>query len=102
MDADYVPAKIQLAHDLLRLGQELEGWKLAEEVFGADQYNVVANNLVALRDNLGKFATLEEGGFVVRMAQNEADIYGRQVLDLLVDAETVSYTHLTLPTILLV
>ena len=87
MDADYVPAKIQLAHDLLRLGQELEGWKLAEEVFDADQYNVVANNLVALRDNLGKFATLEEDGFVVRMAQNEADIYGRQVIDLLVDAE---------------
>ena len=87
MDADYVPAKIQLAHDLLRLGQELEGWKLAEEVFDADQYNVVANNLVALRDSLGKFATLEEDGFVVRMAQNEADIYGRQVLDLLVDAE---------------
>jgi tetratricopeptide (TPR) repeat protein len=88
IDSDCMPAKIQLAHDLLRLGQELEGWKLAEEVFDADQYNVVANNLVALRDNLGKFATLEEDGFVVRMAQNEADIYGRQVLDLLVDAET--------------
>ena len=87
IDDSYMPAKIQLAHDLLRLGQELEGWKLAEEVFDADQYNVVANNLVALRDNLGKFATLEEGGFVVRMAQNEADIYGRQVLDLLIDAE---------------
>ena len=87
MSENYMPAKIQLAHDLLRLGQELEGWKLAEEVFDADQYNVVANNLVALRDNLGKFATLEEDGFVVRMAQNEADVYGRQVLDLLVDAE---------------
>lgn len=87
MDGNYIPAKIQLAHDLLRLGQELEGWKLAEEVFDADQYNVVANNLVALRDNLGKFATLEEDGFVVRMAHNEADIYGRQVLELLVDAE---------------
>jgi tetratricopeptide (TPR) repeat protein len=87
MDGNYMPAKIQLAHDLLRLGQELEGWKLAEEVFDADQYNVVANNLVALRDNLGKFATLEEDGFVVRMSQNEADIYGQQVLDLLVDAE---------------
>ncbi|QEG23593.1 Tetratricopeptide repeat protein [Mariniblastus fucicola] len=87
MDENYIPAKIQLAHDLLRLGQELEGWKLAEEVFDADQYNVVANNLVALRDNLGKFATLEEDGFVVRMAQNEADIYGQQVLELLVDAE---------------
>lgn len=87
MDDGYLPAKIQLAHDLLRLGQEREGWKLAEEVFDADQYNVVANNLVALRDNLGKFTTLEDRGFVVRMAQNEANIYGQQVLALLVDAE---------------
>ena len=87
LDEGYIPAKIQLAHDLLRLGQELEGWKLAEEVFDADQYNVVANNLVALHDNLGKFATLKSDGFVVRMAQNEADIYGQQVLDLLIDAE---------------
>ena len=87
MDKNYIPAKIQLAHDLLRLGQELEGWKLAEEVFDADQYNVVANNLVALRDNLGQFTTLEENGFVVRMDGKEADIYGRQVLDLLIDGE---------------
>jgi len=35
MDAGYVPAKIQLAHDLLRLGQELEGWKLAEQSGGS-------------------------------------------------------------------
>ena len=92
IDKRYVPAKIQLAHDLLRLGQELEGWKLAEEVFDADQYNVVANNLVALRDNLGKFATLEEDGYVVRMSQSEAAIYGRQVLDLLIDAEATLAT----------
>ena len=29
IDKDFLPAKIQLAHDLLRLGQELEGWMLA-------------------------------------------------------------------------
>ena len=31
-DSNYLPAKIQLAQDLLRLGQEQEGWALAEEV----------------------------------------------------------------------
>ncbi len=76
-------AKIQLAHDLLRLGQELEGWKLAEEVFDADQYNVVANNLVELRDNLSQFATIERNGFVVRMDRVEAEVYGELVLELL-------------------
>ncbi len=82
----YQKAKIQLAHDLLRLGQELEGWKLAEEVFDADQYNVVANNLVALRDNLSKFATVERNGFVVRMDRREAEVYSELVLELLDEA----------------
>jgi hypothetical protein len=86
MSPDYLPSKMQLAHDLLRLGQELEGWKLAEEVFDADQYNVVANNLVALRDNLSEFATLEKDGFVVRMERGEADCYGHMVFELLEDA----------------
>ena len=81
-----LPAKIQLAHDLLRLGQELEGWKLASEVFDADQYNVVANNLVELRNNLSQFSTLERNGFVVRMDRTEAEVYGELVLELLDEA----------------
>ncbi len=86
-DSNYLPAKMQLAHDLLRLGQELEGWKLADEVFDADQYSVVAHNLVTLRDNLSKFRTLEGDGFVVRMEESESYIYGQQVLQLLTDAK---------------
>ena len=82
-DANYLPAKMQLAHDLLRLGQEPEGWRLADEVFEADQYNVVANNLVALRDNLSEFAAIEHNGFVVRMERREAAAYGALVLKLL-------------------
>ena len=31
-DSRYLPSKAQLAQDLLRLGEEAEGWKLAEEV----------------------------------------------------------------------
>ncbi len=86
-DKDYLPAKMQLAHDLLRLGQELEGWKLADEVFDADQYSVVAHNLVTLRDNLSKFRTIEGDGFVVRMDAEESFIYGPRVLELLSDAK---------------
>ena len=88
-DPKYVPAKMQLAQDLLRLGQEEEGWQLAEEAFSADGYNVVAHNLVTLQDSLAKFRTLEEDGFLVRMDAREAQIYGRRVLDLLKRAKGV-------------
>ena len=77
------PAKIQLCQDLLRLGDETEGWKLAAEIFSKDGYNVVAYNLVTLRDRLAGFRTLEDDGFVVRMDKREADLYGQRVLALL-------------------
>jgi tetratricopeptide (TPR) repeat protein len=83
LDAQYLPAKMQLAQDLLRLGQEDEGWKLAEEVFRTDEYSVVAHNLATLQENIAKFRTLEADGFIVRMEAREAEIYGSRVLDLL-------------------
>ncbi len=83
LDADYLRAKVQLCQDLLRLGEESEGWKLAAEIFSRDGYNVVAYNLVTLRDRLAGFRTLEDDGFVVRMDKREADLYGQRVLALL-------------------
>ena len=79
----YLPAKMQLASDLLRLGQEEAGWKLANEVYDADGYNIFAHNLVMLQESVAKFHTLEADGIVVRMDAREADIYGRRVLNLL-------------------
>jgi tetratricopeptide (TPR) repeat protein len=83
MDGRFLPAKMQLAQDLLRLGQEEEGWRLADEVSQADGYNVVAHNLIVLQESVAKFRTLEEDGIVARMDAREAEIYGRRVLDLL-------------------
>ena len=82
-DPAFLPAKIQLAQDLLRLGEEDAGWPLADEVYDKDGYNVLAHNLVTLHDSLGKFRTLEGDGFVLRMESREAEIYGRRVLGLL-------------------
>jgi tetratricopeptide (TPR) repeat protein len=82
-DPGNLPAKLQLCEDLLRLGEETEGWKLADDVFARDGYNVVAYNLVTLRDRLAGFRTLEEDGFLVRMDPREADVYGDRVLALL-------------------
>ncbi len=88
LDPQYLPARIQLAQDLLRLGQEQEGWKLADEVHKQDAYNVEAYNLANLRDNMAKFKTLQADGFIVRMDAHEADVYGDEVLELLKQART--------------
>jgi len=82
-DPDYAAAKIQLCQDLLRLGEEAEGWKLADQIFAKDAYNVVAYNLVTLRDRLSRFRALAEEGFIVRMESREAELYGERVLALL-------------------
>ena len=87
LDANYLPAKSQLAQDLLRLGEEAEGWRLADDVFDKDGYDVVAHNLVTLEENLRKFRTLAGDGFQLRMEPREAEIYGRRVLDLLARAK---------------
>ncbi len=82
-DAKYVPAKAQLAQDLLRLGQEQEGWKLVAEVHQDDGYDVTAYNLVGLEESMAKFRTLTNRDFIVRMSAKEAAIYGGSVLKLL-------------------
>jgi tetratricopeptide (TPR) repeat protein len=82
-DPNYLPAKIQLSQDLLRLSKDEEGWRLANEVYEQDGYNVVAHNLVTLQDNISKYRLLEADGFLVRMEAREAEIYGPLVLDLL-------------------
>src|SRR5262249_18858485 len=82
-DPKYLPAKVQLCQDLLRLGEEEEGWKLADEVFADDGYNVVAYNLVTLRDRLKGFRTLPADGLVVRMDPRRADRDGPRVLEVL-------------------
>ena len=86
-DSNFLPAKMQLATDLLRLGNEQEGWKLADELFEADPYSVVAFNLANLRDHLEGFETIKADGFVIRMSKSEAAIYGEHVVDLLRDAK---------------
>ena len=85
---EYLPAKIQLAQDLLRLGAEQGGWTLAEEVHKRDAYNIEAYNLVNLRDNFAKFKTLRPEGFAIRMDQLEAGVYGDEVAKLLQQAKS--------------
>jgi predicted Zn-dependent protease len=85
-DPQYLPAKVQLAQDLLRLGDEKEGWELADAVQKEDGYDVQAFNLMNLHQTMAKYAALTNGDFVLRMAKNEASIYGERALDLLTRA----------------
>jgi tetratricopeptide (TPR) repeat protein len=82
-DRNFLPAKFQLAQDLLRLGEEEEGWKLVADVHEADGYDVNAYNLVTLKDTTDKFVALTNEHFTVRMDAREAKIYGPRVMALL-------------------
>lgn len=83
LDGSYLPARIQLAQDLLRLGQVDQGWALADAVHKSDAYDVTAFNLVTLHDQYSHFATLTNEHFIVHMATRDADIFGKDVLALL-------------------
>lgn len=85
-DPTYLPAKSQLAQDLLRLGEEAEGWRLAAEVQHEDSYDVAANNLMALHDVISSFQTLTNEHFILRMQPREAGLYGQSALGLLKQA----------------
>jgi tetratricopeptide (TPR) repeat protein len=87
-DPAYLPSKIQLAQDLLRLGEEAEGWKLAQEVQKQDAYDVEAYNLSTLHDAIRNFATLTNEDFILRLSRHEAAIYGPRALALLERART--------------
>lgn len=98
-DATYLPAKVQLAQDLLRLGQDAEGWKLVEEAGKADNYSVGVFNLLQLKDSIDNYVTLEDERFIVRMDRTEAAVYGSQVQALLNSAfDTLSEKYGYVPT----
>ena len=83
LEPEYLPARRQLAEDLLRLGQDAEGWKLAQAAHEQDAYDVTAYNLVTLHDQMVKYQTLFNADFIVHMSTNESGLYGDRVLELL-------------------
>ncbi|MDP3068809.1 MAG: peptidase MA family metallohydrolase [Opitutaceae bacterium] len=91
-DPSYLPAMAQLASDLLRLGEDKEGWALAQAVHDRDEYDVEAFNLVTLQDTMKKYAAMQTEDFVIRMAAPEVAIYGPRVLALLRRAKDVLVT----------
>ena len=116
-DPKHIPATFQLAQDLLRLGDDEIGWKLAEQVNTEDPYNVVAYNLMTLKDRVDGFETIRAsdplglrsqddadaqlaglgfedqgsgpGEILIRMDPRERQVYGKAAADLLDEAKQV-------------
>ncbi|MFC7336699.1 tetratricopeptide repeat protein [Haloferula chungangensis] len=86
-DPSHLPSKKALGQNLLRLGNDQQGWAMIREVQEADPYDVEVFNLMLLHDELEKFVTLSSGSFAVRMRPTEAAVYGKRVLELLEEAE---------------
>jgi tetratricopeptide (TPR) repeat protein len=87
--SDFLPAKLQLANDLLRLGQEDEAWKLAKEMRESDGYNVQAHNIGLLEKEMLEFITRNEDGFLLRLPKRDNAVYGERVLALLKEGRRV-------------
>ncbi len=88
-DPDYLPAKLQLALDYLRLGDEAAAWPLAKEVAEADPYNVAAYNLEILEEEMASYETIESDHFIIRLPANEAELYADRAIALLEEARRV-------------
>jgi tetratricopeptide (TPR) repeat protein len=83
-DPQFTPARVQLAQDLLRLGQEEDGWKMAAQAHQEDGYDIEAFNLVTLHDEISQYTTITSNPhFRLVMEPQEASVYGAKVLDLL-------------------
>lgn len=85
-DPEFTESRIQLAQDLLRLGEQTEGWALAEEAGKKDAYNTTLFNLLQLKDSLDRYTTLTTEHFEIRMEKGEAALYGARVSQLLEEA----------------
>lgn len=86
-DPGSLSAKLQLCHDLFRLGQEAEAWQLAREVREADAYNIQAYNIGLLEAEMKGFTVREEVDFVLKMPARDAEIYGDRALVILREAK---------------
>ena len=86
---EFLPAKLQLAHDLMRLGQTNEAWQLAAEIREADGYNTQAHNIGLLEREMSGYHVEKQDDFILRMPLRDWQVYGPRALQLLREAKTV-------------
>lgn len=83
LDPGFTPAKLELAQNLMRLGNEDEAWQWAQQAREEDPYSVVALNLTRLREVVDGFDEVVTEHFRVKMDPREMQVYGGRVIELL-------------------
>ncbi len=87
MQPDFAPARVQLCNDLLRLGEEDEAWKLANEIRTSDGYNAAAHNIGILEDEMRGFVTIQDKDSILRLPKRDQLIYADRALEILREAK---------------
>jgi tetratricopeptide (TPR) repeat protein len=85
-DPNFHPAQTQLAQDLLRLGNEAQGWDMVQQARRSDPFHVTNYNLQILKTELDKYTSIEFPGFVLRMDKQEAELFADRVVETLTHA----------------
>ena len=86
IDPTDTEARLLLAFDHLRLGEDQAAQPELQHVFESDPYNVQAYNLLGVSDALKAFETLEDGIFRLQMPKAEAVVLAVDALALLHEA----------------
>lgn len=87
-DPNFHPAQTQLAQDLLRLGDETQGWEMVQQARRSDPFHVTNYNLQILKTELDKYTSIEIPGFVLRMDKQEAELFADRVIETLTQARS--------------
>ena len=82
-------ARLLLAFDLLRLGQDHQARSHLDGVFAVDPYNVQAYNLLEVSDAIAEFTTRRHEPFVLQLPPLEAAVLGDEIFALLTEAATL-------------
>ncbi len=99
MDPNHLPSHFELGSNLLRFGNEEEGWAHIQRVLDRDPYHVAAFNLMTLREAMSKMQTLHDRGVTVRLSAGDRTLFGDRALAFCVKArEALSQKYgVTLP-----
>jgi tetratricopeptide (TPR) repeat protein len=89
VDANDHEARLLLAFDLLRLGNDAEARGELERVFAVDPYSVRAYNLLEAADAIDAFTTIDRGIFRLQLPEYEAKLMGDDLLALLDEISTL-------------
>jgi len=86
LDPDDDLARAYYAFDLLRMGQDKQGYDELRKSFEANRFNVHVFNMLELMDKVKDFEVIEKGPFRIQIPKRERQVWGDDALALLEEA----------------